>query len=76
MTMIQSSAVLFERLAEVRALCPELRLGQFIATIGMLAEDETGHSLWDVDDAEFSEALERFGDDLARRAANGGPSKS
>jgi hypothetical protein len=76
MTTAHSSATLFERLTEVRAQCPELRLGQFIATIGMLAEDETGHSLWDVDDSEFAEALERFGNDLARRAASSLPTKS
>lgn len=57
---------LVERLAEVRTQCPELRFGQFIATVGLLAEDETGRSLWDVDDAQFLAALERFSADLAR----------
>ena len=56
-------------LDDVRARCPELRLGQLIATIGMLAEDETGHSLWDVEDADFEAALERFSADLSRRAS-------
>ena len=54
-------------LDEVRARCPELRFGQLIATIGMLAEDETGHTLWDVEDADFAAALERFTADLTRR---------
>jgi hypothetical protein len=67
MSITQFSAGFPERLAEVRAKCPEMRLGQFIATIGLLAEDETGHSLWDIDDAEFAAALERFAGDLARR---------
>jgi hypothetical protein len=67
MSTTQLPAGLIERLAEVRALCPELRLGQFIATVGLLAEDETGRSLWDVEDAEFGTALERFASDLARR---------
>ena len=58
-----------DRLGELRLLCPELRFGQLIATIGMLAEDETGHSLWDVEDADFSVALERFAGDMARRAS-------
>ncbi len=69
--MIQTSARsptnLVERIAEVHAQCPELRFGQFLATIGNLAEDETGHSLWDVEDVEFLAALERFASDLARR---------
>jgi hypothetical protein len=67
MSTTQTPAGLLERVAEVRALCPELRLGQFLATVGLLAEDETGRSLWDVEDSEFAAALERFADDLARR---------
>ena len=60
-------AGLLERLARVRELCPEMRFGQLLATVGLLAEDETGHSLWEVEDAEFAAALERFAADLARR---------
>jgi hypothetical protein len=56
-----------ERLTDVRGQCPDLRFGQLIATIGILAEDEAGHSLWDVEDAEFAAALDRFAGDLARR---------
>ena len=67
MSTTQLPASLLERLAEVRAQCPEMRLGQFIATVGLLAEDETGRSLWDIDDTEFAAALERFAGDLARR---------
>jgi hypothetical protein len=61
------TASMVERLVEVRERCPEMRLGQVLATIGLLAEDETGHSLWDVEDTEFAAALERFASDLARR---------
>ncbi len=57
-------------LEEVRDRCPELRFGQLIATIGMLAEDETGHSLWDVEDTDFAAALARFAADMARRESN------
>ena len=63
-----SLAEVIARLAEVHAQCPEMRFGQLLATIGMLAEDETGRSLWEVEDAEFAAALERFASDLARRA--------
>jgi hypothetical protein len=69
MKTTDSLAELLERLAEVRAQCPEFRFGQFIATIGMLAEDETGHNLWDVEDAEFAAAVERFSADLAKRGS-------
>jgi hypothetical protein len=64
------TAKLLEGLAEVRARCPEMRFGQMLATIGLLAEDETGHSLWDVEDTEFAAALARFAADLARREAH------
>jgi hypothetical protein len=64
----QPASAVVQRLAEVRALCPEMRLGQFLSTVGLLAEDETGHSLWDVEDAELAEALERFAKDLERRS--------
>ena len=67
MSTTQLPAGLLERLAEVRAQCPEMRLGQFIATLALLAEDESGHSLWEVEDGEFAAALERFANDLARR---------
>ena len=60
---------ILEQLGAVQRRCPELRFGQLIATIGMLAEDETGHSLWEVEDAEFATALERFATDMARRAS-------
>lgn len=60
-------ASLAERLSEVRARCPEMRLGQILATIGLLAEDEFGRSLWEIEDGEFAAALERFAQDLARR---------
>jgi hypothetical protein len=69
MTMADLVEQILDQLAEVRHRCPELRFGQLIATIGMLAEDETGHSLWDVEDANFAAALERFAADLARRGS-------
>ena len=56
-----------QRLDEIRRLCPEMRLGQMLATVGLLGEDTTGRSLWDIEDEELAVALERFADDLARR---------
>jgi len=67
MSTAQLPVGLLERLAEVRARCPEMRLGQFLATVGLLAEDETGRSLWEIEDAKFSAVLERFAGDLDRR---------
>jgi hypothetical protein len=65
----ESLADLLERLAEVRGRCPEMGFGQLLATIGMLAEDETGHSLWELEDAQFAAAVEKFAADLARRGS-------
>lgn len=45
-----------DRLAEVRKGCPQMRFGQILATIGLLGEDETDHSLWDIEDTEFAAA--------------------
>src|SRR2546430_2053800 len=61
---------ILEQLGQVRLRCRELRFGQLVATIGMLAEDETGHSLWDVEDADFAAALERFAEDMIRRGTD------
>ena len=58
---------ILEQLGDVRARCPELRFGQLIAIVGELAQDETGHSLWDVEDADFAAALERFSNEMASR---------
>jgi hypothetical protein len=58
---------ILEQLEQVRLRCPELRFGQLIAIVGELAQDETGYSLWDVEDADFAAALERFGKDMERR---------
>ena len=70
MKSTDGTAGVLERLAEVRELCPEMRFGQLLATVGLLAEDETGHSLWEVEDTEFAAALERFAADLARRGSD------
>jgi hypothetical protein len=70
MTITDLLDPMLSRLEEIRGRCPELRFGQLIATIGMLAEDEVGHSLWDVEDADFAAALERFAADMARRESS------
>jgi hypothetical protein len=61
------------RLDEVRRRCPDMRLGQLMATIGLLGEDATGQSLWDIEDDQLAVALEKLADDLARRTAPDNP---
>lgn len=67
-----TSTEIYRRLAEVRARRPELRIGQILATVGLLAEDDTGRSLWDVEDHEFAVALDRFVADLSRSETENG----
>lgn len=45
-----------ESLALLRELCdmsPDVRLGQLMAHLGFLGEDQTGRTLWDLDDDEL-----------------------
>ncbi len=71
MTAVDLQAHLLQRLDEVRRQCPEMRIGQFLATVGMLGEDDTGRSLWDIEDEELAIALDRFARDLSRRIEEG-----
>ena len=67
MTAIEVQAAVLARLDEVRRLCPDMRLGQLLATVEMLGEDATGRSLWDIEDDDLAAAVERFVTDLSRR---------
>lgn len=58
---------LLSRLSELRGLCPEMRFGQMLATVGLLTEDMSGRSLWDIEDGNLVGVLERFRQDLVRR---------
>jgi len=44
-------------LAELSELSPEVRLGQLLAHLGFLGEDQTGRSLWDIDDEQLLAVL-------------------
>jgi hypothetical protein len=44
-------------LAELLELSPDVRIGQLLAHLGFLGEDQTGRSLWDIDDEEFVAVL-------------------
>lgn len=61
-----STRDLLERLDELRAMCPDLRFGQMLATLGMLGEDAVGRNLWDIEDDELLAAIERFRQDLSQ----------
>lgn len=46
---------------------PDVRIGQLLAHLGMMAEDEFDRSLWDVDDDQFQSICERHRRELIER---------
>jgi hypothetical protein len=54
-------------LAEVCDLSPDVRLGQLLAHLGFLGEDQTGRSLWDIDDEQLLAVLYHHRAKLAER---------
>ena len=54
-------------LAELCELSPDVRLGQLLAHLGFLGEDQTGRSLWDIDDEQLLSVLYHHRAELAQR---------
>jgi hypothetical protein len=54
-------------LAEVCELSPDVRLGQLLAHLGFLGEDQTGRSLWDIDDEQLLAILYHHRAELVAR---------
>lgn len=54
-------------LAELCELSEDVRLGQLLAHLGFLGEDETGRTLWDIEDEEFLATLYRHRAELIAR---------
>jgi hypothetical protein len=62
-------------LVELAALAPEVRLGQLMAHLGFLGEDQVERSLWDIEDDELLAVLHRHRSELlARRQDTAKPS--
>lgn len=59
---------LFEKLADLRRLSPDVRFGELLANIGFPVEDQTDRTLREVEDDLLLEVMERHRADLARRA--------
>lgn len=57
-------------LAEVAALAPEVRLGQLMAHLGFLGEDQVERSLWDIEDDQLLAVLLRHRSELIARQPN------
>lgn len=58
-------------LAELCELSSEVRLGQLLAHLGFLGEDETGRTLWDIDDEQLLAVLYRHRAELVARLPAG-----
>lgn len=57
-------------LAEICELSPDVRVGQLLAHLGFLGEDQTGRSLWDIDDEQLLAVFHHHRSELlARRPA-------
>ena len=54
-------------LAELAALAPDVRLGQLMAHLGFLGEDQLERSLWDIEDDELLAVLNRHRSELVSR---------
>ncbi len=54
-------------LAEVWELSPEVRLGQLLAHLGFLGEDQTGRSLWEIENEQLLGVLYHHRNELKSR---------
>jgi hypothetical protein len=57
-------------LAELCELSPDVRLGQLLAHLGFLGEDQTGRSLWDIEDEQLLAVIYHHRAELASRQAD------
>lgn len=54
-------------LAELCELSPDIRLGQLLAHLGFLGEDQTERTLWDIDDEQLLAVMYHHRAELAAR---------
>jgi hypothetical protein len=57
-------------LAEICELSPDVRLGQLFAHLGFLGEDQTGRTLWNIDDEQFLAVIYHHRAELVARQAS------
>jgi hypothetical protein len=58
-------------LAELCQMSPDVRLGQLMAHLGFLGEDQTGRTLWDIDDEQLLAVLYHHRTELVARSSGG-----
>ncbi len=71
MTATQAEA--FDLLKELCDRSPDVRLGQLMAHLGFLGEDQTGRSLWDIDDEQLLAVLYHHRAEILNRTADTAP---
>ncbi len=54
-------------LTELVEMSPDVRLGQLMAHLGFLGQDQTGRSLWDIDDEQLLAVLYHHRAELVAR---------
>ncbi|HEV8718322.1 MAG TPA: hypothetical protein VGX03_36580 [Candidatus Binatia bacterium] len=54
-------------LAALCELSPGVRFGQLLANLSFLAEDMVDRTLWDIEDKELLQVIERHRADLSKR---------
>lgn len=54
-------------LADVCEISPDVRLGQLLAHLGFLGKDQTGQSLWDIEDEQLLAVLRQHLAELRER---------
>ncbi len=54
-------------LTELCELSPDVRLGQLLSHLGFLGEDQTGRTLWDIDDEQLLAVLHQHRAELVGR---------
>ena len=57
-------------LTELIDLSDDVRLGQLLAHLGFLGEDQTGRTLWDIDDEQLLAILYHHRDELKGRTTS------
>jgi hypothetical protein len=68
-----------EALTLLSELCdrsPDVRLGQLLAHLGFLGEDQTGRSLWDIDDEQLLSVMNHHRAELVSRSSADSPGPS
>ena len=63
-------------LTELAQLTPDVRLGQLMAHLGFLSEDQVERALWDVEDSELLAVLNRHRRELIARQQQEPPSQT